>query len=33
LRWAIPIDIEENLEELITLEKGTTLVHLFVSSL
>jgi hypothetical protein len=32
LRWAIPIDIEENLEELIMLEKGTTLVHLFVSS-
>jgi hypothetical protein len=32
LRWSVPIDIEENLEELILLEKGTTFFHMFVSA-
>jgi hypothetical protein len=32
LRWLVPIDIEENLEELILLEKGTTFFHMFVSA-
>jgi hypothetical protein len=30
LRWSIPIDIEENLEELIMLEKGITFFHLSI---
>jgi hypothetical protein len=32
LRWSVPIHIEENLEELILLEKGTTFFHMFVSA-
>jgi hypothetical protein len=32
LRWSVPIDIKENLEELILLEKGTTFFHMFVSA-
>jgi hypothetical protein len=32
LRWSVPIDIEENLEELTMLEKGTAFLHLLVSS-
>jgi hypothetical protein len=32
LRWSVPIDIKENLEELILLKKGTTFFHMFVSA-
>jgi hypothetical protein len=27
LRWSLPIDIEENYEELTMLEQGTSLIH------
>jgi hypothetical protein len=32
LRWSTPIDIEENIEELTMLEKGTIFLHVLVSS-
>jgi hypothetical protein len=31
LRWLIPVDIKENIEELTMMEQGKTFLHLFVA--
>jgi hypothetical protein len=31
LRWSVPVDIEENIEELTMMEQGKTFLHLFVA--
>jgi hypothetical protein len=31
LRWSVPVDIKENIEELTMMEQGKTFLHLFVA--
>lgn len=33
LRWPIPLDIKENMEELVILEKGTIFLYVLVSTI